>query len=668
MSTKTAPKKPAAKRRAAPPAKLRAIAAKTKPRAATAKKPAVAAVKKPAVIAVRKPAVVAPKKPSAAAKPRARTARKPAPALPESEERPLPAETPLPKAPVSAPAPAKMPDKREVADVGEQAAQRILGPNPIVPIRGKDLFQVAGGIAQAALKNPRKLFEHYGRFLMEIGTVLQGKSKVMPDRGDRRWWDPTWAKNPAYGAMLQIYLAGCRQVNAWLDDVQPIEDDNARAKFLAALINDALAPTNTFINPTAIRRFIETGGASAVKGVSNLINDLVYNEGWPSQVNKAAFTVGKNLATLPGKVVFKNEMIELIQYAPQTERVYSRPLLVVPPQINKFYVFDLSPEKSVAQFLVEMGISTFVISWRNPTAEHRDWGFDDYLIAVEEAIDAVSEITGSPDCNIAGACSGGVTIAMLLAYFAGAKKKKVNAVTLLVSVFDATTKNVLGLFATEASLEAARRRSHTAGVLEGKDMAKVFSLMRPNDLIWNYWVNNYLLGNDPPTFDILYWNNDTTRLPAKLHGEMLTMYKHNPLVTGKELVVRGMPVDLKKVKCDVFSVGGVTDHITPWDGCYKSVQLFGGKVEFVLSNSGHIQSILNPPGNAKATYYTNPDKSPDDPEEWRKTATKREDTWWYYWMHWLRQRSGQPVEAPKTLGSKKHPATIAAPGTYVFEA
>ncbi len=557
-------------------------------------------------------------------------------------------------------------DSPEVEAIGEQAAQRIAGPNPIVNIRGKDFMKVLLGMFNEALQKPQLVVEHYAKFVQETATILQGKSKIRPERGDRRFMDPTWAKSKVYGGLLQVYLAGCKQVNAWIDETHGAEDDNARAKFLAALINDALAPTNTMINPTAIRKFLETGGESAVRGISNLLNDVIHNEGWPSQVNKSAFEIGRNLALTPGSVVFRNEMIELIHYQPATDKVHCRPLLVVPPQINKFYVFDLSPEKSFADFIVHHGIETFIVSWRNPTPAHREWGFDDYIENLEHAVDAVLEITGSADCNVAGACSGGATIAMLLGYFAAAKKQKVHAVTLLVSLFDASTRNVLGLFATEEAIEAARRRSYTHGVLEGKDMAKVFSLMRPNDLIWNYWVNNYLLGNEPPAFDILYWNCDTTRLPAKLHGEMLTLYKSNPFISGTELKIRGLPINLKEVKCDLFSIGGVTDHITPWDSCYRSIHLFGGKCEFVLSNSGHIQSILNPPGNAKATYFTNT-QNPESPQEWLKGATKREDTWWWYWLNWMHKRSGPKRDTPKTLGSEKHPVLGPAPGTYVFE-
>jgi len=339
---------------------------------------------------------------------------------------------------------------------------------------------------------------------------------------------------------------------------------------------------------------------------------------------------------------------------------------VVPPQINKFYVFDLSPDKSLARFLLRSQVQTFVVSWRNPTKAQREWGLSTYIEALKDAIDVICAITGSKDINMLGACSGGLTTASLLGHYAALGQPKVNALTLLVSVLDTQLDTQVALFADEKTLEAAKRRSYQAGVLEGSDMAKVFAWMRPNDLIWNYWVNNYLLGNEPPVFDILYWNNDTTRLPAALHGELIEMFQTNPLTRPGALEVCGTPIDLKQVTCDFFVVAGTTDHITPWDSCYKSAHLFGGKCEFVLSNSGHIQSILNPPGNPKARYMTN-SEMPLDPKAWQESSTKHADSWWLHWQSWLAERSGETKNAPRVLGNKKYPAGEAAPGTYVHE-
>ncbi|MNF31424.1 Poly-beta-hydroxybutyrate polymerase [compost metagenome] len=386
----------------------------------------------------------------------------------------------------------------------------------------------------------------------------------------------------------------------------------------------------------------------------------------PSQVDMKAFEVGKSLATTEGAVVFRNSVLELIQYRPTTEQVHERPLLVVPPQINKFYVFDLSQEKSLARFLLRSGVQTFVVSWRNPTKAQREWGLSSYIEALKEAIEAVIAITGSQDINMLGACSGGMTTASLLGHYAALGEQKVHALTLLVSVLDNKLDTQVALFADEKTLEVAKRRSYQAGVIEGSDMAKVFAWMRPNDLIWNYWVNNYLLGNEPPVFDILYWNNDTTRLPAALHGEFIDMFKTNPLTRPGALEVCGTPVDLKQVTCDVFCLAGTTDHITPWEACYKSAHLFGGKCEFVLSNSGHIQSILNPPGNPKARYMTNTEL-PYESKAWQESATKHTDSWWLYWQKWLSERSGASKKAPTKLGNKQFPPGEAAPGTYVHE-
>ena len=392
----------------------------------------------------------------------------------------------------------------------------------------------------------------------------------------------------------------------------------------------------------------------------------MHNGGMPSQVDTGAFEVGKSLGVTEGAVVFRNDVLELIQYRPITEQVHERPLLVVPPQINKFYVFDLSPDKSLARFCLRSNVQTFIVSWRNPTKEQREWGLSTYIEALKEAVDVVTAITGSKDVNMLGACSGGITCTALLGHYAALGEKKVNALTLLVSVLDTTLDTDVALFVDEQTLEAAKRHSYQAGVLEGRDMAKVFAWMRPNDLIWNYWVNNYLLGNEPPVFDILFWNNDTTRLPAAFHGDLIEMFKNNPLIRPNALEVCGTPIDLKQVTADIFSLAGTNDHITPWKSCYKSAQLFGGKVEFVLSSSGHIQSILNPPGNPKSRYMTSEDM-PAKAEDWQENSTKHTDSWWLHWQAWQAERSGKLKKAPTVLGNKAYPAGEAAPGTYVHE-
>ncbi|WP_110950919.1 class II poly(R)-hydroxyalkanoic acid synthase [Pseudomonas bohemica] len=551
-------------------------------------------------------------------------------------------------------------------DLPRQASEHTLGLNPVVGLRRKDLLTTARTVLTQAIKQPFHSAKHVAHFGLELKNVLLGKSTLVPDNDDRRFVDPAWSQNPLYRRYLQTYLAWRKELHSWIDDSNLSDQDISRGHFVINLMTEAMSPTNGAANPAAVKRFFETGGKSILDGLSHLAKDLVNNGGLPSQVNMDAFEVGKNLGTTEGAVVFRNDLLELIQYKPITEQVFERPLLVVPPQINKFYVFDLSQEKSLARFCLRNNVQTFIISWRNPTKAQREWGLSTYIDAVKEAVNVVCTITGSKDVNMLGACSGGITCTALMGHYAALGEQKVNALTLLVSVLDTTLDTQIALFVDEQTLESAKRHSYQAGVLEGKDMAKVFAWMRPNDLIWNYWVNNYLLGNEPPVFDILFWNNDTTRLPAAFHGDLIEMFKNNPLVRPNALEVSGTPIDLKQVKSDIFCLAGSNDHITPWVSCYKSARLFGGKTEFVLSNSGHIQSILNPPGNPKARYMTNPDM-PDDASRWQEDATKHTDSWWLHWHAWQGERSGKLKKSPATLGNKAYPAGEASPGTYVHE-
>jgi polyhydroxyalkanoate synthase len=551
-------------------------------------------------------------------------------------------------------------------DLQQQASEHTLGLNPVVGLRRKDLLKTARMVLRLTIKQPFLSVKHVAQFGAELKNVMLGKSTLQPAPEDRRFVDPAWSQNPLYRRYLQTYLAWRKELHNWIDDSNLTPQDISRGHFVINLMTEAMSPTNSAANPAAIKRFFETGGKSILDGLSHLAKDLVHNGGLPSQVNMDAFEVGKSLGTSEGSVVFRNDVLELIQYGPITEQAYERPLLVVPPQINKFYVFDLSPDKSLARFCLRSNVQTFIISWRNPTKAQREWGLSTYIDAVKEAVDVVCAITGSTDVNMLGACSGGITCTALVGHYAALGEQKVHALTLLVSVLDTTLDSDVALFVDEQTLESAKRHSYQAGVLEGSDMAKVFAWMRPNDLIWNYWVNNYLLGNEPPVFDILFWNNDTTRLPAAFHGDLIEMFKNNPFVRPNALEVSGTPIDLQKVTSDVFCLAGTNDHITPWTSCYKSARLFGGKTEFVLSSSGHIQSILNPPGNPKARYMTNPEL-PVDPKEWQDNGTKHTDSWWLHWQNWLSERSGKLKKSPSSLGSKAYPPGEASPGTYVHE-
>lgn len=560
------------------------------------------------------------------------------------------------------------PQQSEKADdLAASAAEGMLGPNPFVGLRPCDILATAQQIGAQALKQPALVIEQEVALARELFGLFSGSTESTPPKGDKRFADAAWQNNSLYRVTLQGYLAWRNALAGFVDRSALDPANKERARFVMSLITDAASPTNTLLgNPAALKKVIDTGGASLVDGCSNIVMDLLKNHGMPAQVNKTAFEVGKNLGTSKGAVVFRNEVLELIQYAPATREVYGRPQLIVPPQINKFYIFDLSEGKSIVDYLVKNELQVFVVSWRNPTAAQSHWDLDTYVRALVEAIAAVREITGCDDVNLHGACSGAMTIAALLGHLASRGDKTVNATTLMVAVLDNIADSQLGLFATPEAIAAAKQHSISRGVLAGEEMGRVFAWMRPNDLVWNYWVNNYLLGNAPPAFDVLYWNNDTTRLPAKLHGQLLDIFTQNLFSKAGALTVLGTPIDLSQVKCDKYVVAGMTDHITPWKGVYNTATTFGGDTRFVLSSSGHIQSLINPPGNPKAKFYLNAEL-PANADAWLAGAKVETDSWWNNWKDWLVARSGEKRAAPAALGSKRHPAGVKAPGTYVSE-
>jgi polyhydroxyalkanoate synthase len=552
-------------------------------------------------------------------------------------------------------------------ELATAAADRVLGPNPFVGLRARDLAASARRIAALALRHPGLLLEQYVAMASELAAAAADRNAPTPAPGDRRFTDPAWQANPAYRFALRGYLAWGRALGTFVDRSTLGEKHRERVRFVAALLTDALAPTNTLLgNPAAIRKVIDTGGASLLAGLRNMLADLIANRGMPAQVDMKAFRPGTNVAVSPGAVVFRNEVAELIQYAPTTATVHACPHLIVPPQINKFYVFDLARGKSIVEFLVGRGFQVFILSWRNPTPAQRDWDMDTYVAALLEAIEAARDISGHKDVILHGACSGAMTLSALLGHLAAKKRRLVRAATLMVGVLDSSERSQIGLFATAEAVTAAKRKSMAKGVLSGSDMARVFAWMRANDLVWNYWVNNYLLGNPPPAFDVLYWNNDTTRLPARFHGQLLDIFVKNLFRTPGALTVLGTPIDLARVDCDKFVVAGASDHITPWKGVYGTARAFGGRNEFILSSSGHIQSLINPPGNPRAKYFVNP-ALPAAADDWLGGARTMPDSWWEHWSEWLAARSGPKRPARAALGNARHRPGAPAPGTYVAE-
>ncbi len=554
-------------------------------------------------------------------------------------------------------------------DLVGRASQNTLAATPLISIQMDDLKRAAGIFGRAMLLKPSTALSHLSRFGVELKAIANGTSPIQGDLKDKRFADVAWQTSPIHKRILQAYVATGRGLNDFVDESDLDEQDKGRVKFVLSLVLDGIAPSNTLLNPAALKKLVDTGGKSLVDGLSNLIQDVKEGRGTPAMVDTSGFKVGVNLATSKGAVVFKNEVLELIQYTPTTDKVYRRPVVYVSPQVNKYYAIDLTPDRSLIKWIVDGGSQLFVVSWRNPTAEHRDWGFDTYITALHDAVNAARQITGSEDVNMFGSCSGGMTMSAYLGWLAATGNTMVKTASFCVCVIDmsGTTDTTTGLFITDASVKAIKAKVAKKGFVAGSEMASMFAWLRANDLVWNYWINNYLLGNKPPAFDILFWNGDTTRLPAKYHGELLEMFQHNPMMESNKVVIKGVPIDLNKVNLEAYVLGGLTDHITPWEGCYKTARVYGDNSTFVMSNSGHLQSLINAPGNPKSWFITGPSKV-ENAKDWAQTATKVEGSWWPHWREWISTRSDEQVDAPRKLGSKKYPAGTPAPGTYVFEA
>jgi polyhydroxyalkanoate synthase len=548
-------------------------------------------------------------------------------------------------------------------EVGDRAVDAVLGANPFVRVDPTETLAATGKVAARALSRPEFVWRKARALAAESRAILAGDGDAVP--ADRRFADPSWQTNAFYRRWLQAYLVLERELKS-LPDKVPIDGKDAdRARFLLSLVADAVAPTNWLVgNPAALRRARETRGRSLVAGARNFLDDLRHNGGMPSMVNLEPFRVGETTAVTPGAVVHRTDVLELIQYRPTTPQVLRDPLVVVPPQINKYYILDLAPGRSLVEHAVARGQQVFMISWRNPGVEHREWDLTRYVEETERALTVAKRITRAPSVNVVGACSGGITAAAALAHLTGRRGVRAGSVTFLVTVLDTEAPSTLTMFGTDQAVARAIKRSRRRGLLEGRELARAFAWLRPNDLVWSYWVNNYLLGNDPPAFDVLAWNADSTNLPAGLHVDFLRILAANALAHPGSFEIAGTPIDLRKVAIDGYVVGALTDHITPWKACYRTPFLLGGASQFVLSSSGHIQALVNPSGNPKARFLTNPTPC-EDPDGWLAAAVEHEGSWWDHWLDWLARRSGAERRAPRRLGSAAHPPLDAAPGLYV---
>ncbi len=575
----------------------------------------------------------------------------------------------------------------KMADRAARIANLMAGRRDAAPLNGQDrpvpleqLSKTLGTVAQAYVRDPRRFAEAQMRFFRDhtqlwmnawqrfLGVGGGSEPLAAPERGDRRFADPDWEGNAFFDFLKQSYLITARWARDMVSEADGLDDHTRhKARFYVEQILNALAPTNFVLtNPEVLRATLATNGQNLVDGLDRLEADLKAGGGELriSQTDARAFEVGRNVATTPGKVVFENRVLQLIQYEPTTEVVHEVPLLIVPPWINKYYILDLNTKKSFIRWAVAQGHTIFVVSWVNPGETDADVTLTDYMKeGFFAAVDAVLKQTGQPKANVIGYCVGGTLVAAALAYMAARGDDRVNAVTFLTTQVDFTRAGDLKVFIDEEQLAMLEGTMEKKGYLPGRRMADAFNLLRSNDLIWSYVVNNYMMGKDPPPFDLLFWNSDSTRMPATVHSQYLReCYLHNNLAKGL-MALDGERIDLRKVKLPVYNMAAREDHIAPLPSVFKVGDHLGGPVRLVVAGSGHIAGVVNPPDAQKYQYWTNEDGAPTL-DEWFGGATEHKGSWWPDWAQWIRERAGQMVKARSPADGPLKPIED-APGRYV---
>ncbi len=543
-----------------------------------------------------------------------------------------------------------------LADAGSSPLRRL--------IPGMSGIKFAAGLA----RRPQRVVRRGAGLAAELARVGAGRSEIAPAPKDRRWADEAWEKNPLYRRTLQGYLACGTAVRGLVDDADLGWGDAQRMGFIAENLVEALAPTNNpFVNPKVLKRILDTGGGNLVSGGRRFVRDFATAPRVPSMVEADAFAVGEDLAVTPGKVVLRTDVFELIQYAPQTPKVKEVPLLIVPPTINKYYIIDLAEQRSMVEHLVRSGLQVYVISWRNPDSRHAAWDLDTYGGAIIEAMSACEQISRQDKTSVLGICSGGMIASMTMAHLAATGQgERVAAFSLMVTVLDQERAGVTSALLSHKAAAASTRASAEKGYLDGRTLAEIFAWLRPNDLIWNYWVNNYLMGHAPKAFDILFWNADPVRMSAGMHRDFMDLAIRNALVEPGAADMLGTKVDLSDITADTYVVAGIADHLCQWESCYASTQLFSGETKFVLSTSGHIAAMVNPPGNPKANFRT-AEQNPPDAQDWLAGAHQVPGSWWDDYADWLAARAGEDRNKPSRMGSAQHEPICDAPGAYVHD-
>ncbi|HHW78904.1 MAG TPA: class I poly(R)-hydroxyalkanoic acid synthase [Xanthomonadaceae bacterium] len=528
------------------------------------------------------------------------------------------------------------------------------------------------------LKDPDKLIQAQVGFWKNYLDLWQAASERMlghevqpvitPPPGDKRFKDEQWAENAVFDFIKQSYLLAADSVQGLVRKVEGLDDKTARkVQFYTRQFVDAMAPTNFVLtNPTVLQATLDSGGDNLVRGLQNMLEDLERGGGQLQikMTDLDAFKPGENIAVTPGKVIFQNELMQLIQYDPSTPTVYQRPFLFVSPWINKYYIMDMRPKNSMVKWMVDQGFTVFMTSWVNPDERLAHKKFDDYMLSVVEAMDAIEQATGEREINTAGYCLGGTILLTTLAYLAARKDKRVKSAICFACMTDFSEPGELEVFIDEELITLLEKQMGERGYLDGSQMAGVFSMLRANDLIWYFVVNNYLLGKDPYPFDLLYWNSDSTRMPRDMHSFYVrNMYQKNLLREPGGITLAGVPIDLRKIKTPVCFLSAFEDHIAPWKSTYAGTQLVGGPVKFVLSGSGHIAGVINPASSDKYGFWLNPE-TPPNPDDWFQGAVKQDGSWWPDWLAWLQPHAGPQVPARMPGDGKLKPVED-APGSYV---
>ena len=521
--------------------------------------------------------------------------------------------------------------------------------------------------AVADLVDPAAVAREMPWLTGELTKIALGQSDISFDPRDQRFTDEAWRTIPYFRMLGQSYRLFELWMNRMYGSVDGSWQNKARARFAADVISAALSPTNYLAtNPAALREAVETGGLSLVKGAQNMLRDMARG-GMPSMVDRKQFKVGKDLACTPGAVVYRDEMFELLQYTPVTPKVRAIPVLMVPPQINRHYVMDLSPGRSLVVFTVSQGIQVFMVVWRNPSSVRGDgkWGLDDYIAAAERAAAVVKKIARTDQLNLLGLCAGGITVSYVLAHLAAIGDDSAKSATFVVTMLTGEKPNVVGMLDTAESRQVLEKAAAARQIVPGTALRSLFAMLRPNDLVYNYLVSGWLMGKSPAPFDVLAWNDDATRTTARFAWESSQLAMNG--WDGHGPVLLGVKTDFSKVTCDSYHVGGYTDHITAWRACYDTAHLVGGaEKEMTLIKSGHIQSVVYPADSTRYDRWYGP-PTPTDPDEWLKTTPVEKGSWWRPWTEWLIARSGSERPTRKTLGNREYPPLDPAPGTYVYE-